>query len=175
MHAGHRAQGVRQALPLAAEIVLSYSDQGSFLVPAGRYLAADGTRLTVPGGHGTDELDDAIMPFCTYLSDDSEGAWMPFISSVAPGGSCCLKIDDILAAFQAAPDGRPPTECGGRQPRCRTAVLAITLAVELCTGGEADEARRAVRDHLRVTSTNDAVLHVLDHVVAIRDSGQAGG
>jgi hypothetical protein len=125
---------------------------------------------------GTEELDEAIMPFCTYLSNDSEGAWMPFISSVDPGGtSCCLKIDDILAAFEAVPAGWPRTACGERQARCRTAVLTITLAVELCTDRDTDQARRAVRDHLRVTSTDDTVLRVLDEVVAIRGNGQARG
>ena len=115
------ARKVRAVLPLAAEIVLAESDQGSFLVPAGDYLAADGTCLSVPGSHGPDELDEldeldeAVMPFCAYLGDDNQGSWMPFVSGVTPGGSYRLKIDDILAARQTASAG-PPLHAGSGGP-----------------------------------------------------------
>lgn len=150
----HIALKVREALPGAEEIVLARSDQEPALVPSGQYLAADGTRLDAPDG-----LDDVITFSCGNLNDQTEGTWMPFVSGVAPGGLYRLKIDDLLAAGEAGPCGRWLTARRERQAR-RKATVTVTLDVEVYAGGNAEEAHRAIRDHLRAASADETILHV---------------
>jgi hypothetical protein len=151
----HIALKVREALPGAAEIVLARSGQEPALVPSGQYLAADGTRLDAPDG-----LDDVIMFSCGNLNDQTEGTWMPFVSGVAPGGLYRLKIDDLLAACETGPAGRSLTARRERQAKRRRAIVTVTLDVEVYAGGYAEEAHHAIRDHLRVTSAGETILHL---------------
>ena len=154
------AHTVRVALPGAAEAVLTWSGQGPlYLVSTGRYLTADGTGISAP-----DELDEAIRRFCGNLNEDNEGTWMPFVSGETSDGGYRLKIDDLLSACETGRADRDPARRTTGQAGChcqpRKATVTLTLDAVVYAEGDAAAVNRAICDHLRVVSTDDAVVQL---------------
>ncbi|RCG21112.1 hypothetical protein DQ384_36465 [Sphaerisporangium album] len=106
------ARNVRAALPEAQTVALTWSDDGSCLIPDG-YHSASGHRIGyMPKGAwaGDDrnswehDLDQAIMPYCTNLEELNESVWEPFTTDHNPlsgelldNGDRRLKIEQVLA------------------------------------------------------------------------------
>ena len=148
---------IRAPLPGSVEVVLERSDQGPFLVPADRYLSGDGASLT-----GTDELGEAIRPYCENLNDDNEGTWLPFVRDVTSGGRYRLKITDLLFACRTCDADRSLALRMAREAshKPRRATVTFKMDVDVYASGDAAQAKRAICDHLRVISADESVLRL---------------